>query len=348
MSIQPKVINPEVDKRWDEYVLRHPSGSIYHHSAWGKVLQLTYDHTPFYVALERTETGQFEGIVPLLLIKSWLTGKRLVSLPFTSYCDRLVPGSELENIISFALEHHPDIDYLELRFLEDINYESGTLEKQSSYVTHILELDVSLEQLFKSFHNTSVRQRIKRAEKNKLKLRMAEQEVDLWEFYELETTVRKKHGLPPQPYAFFANMWRILKPKNFLFVPMIEHKGKVIAAATVLRFKDTVYFEYSASDQNSRKLCPNQKLIWEVIKIAHRDGAKFFDFGRSSLANQSLIDFKERWRAKGRGLTYHYFPKAKRLDSESGLGREILSAINRILPAPLLKLEGRLLYPHLS
>ena len=85
MGTQLKVIDPKTDKRWDEFVFRYPGGSIYHHSAWGHVFELTYGYTPFYVALERVETGQWEGILPFMLVKSRLTGKRLVSLPMTAY-----------------------------------------------------------------------------------------------------------------------------------------------------------------------------------------------------------------------------------------------------------------------
>ena len=113
-------------------------------------------------------------------------------------------------------------------------------------------------------------------------------------------------------------MWSILKPDNFLVVPLIEYEGKVIAAATVLRFKDTHYLEYSASDPHYRQLCANQMLIWEVIKMAHGEGAKYFDFGRSSLRNRSLIDFKERWGAKKHQLQYYYYPEAKRIYQSFG------------------------------
>jgi hypothetical protein len=177
---------------------------------------------------------------------------------------------------------------------------------------------------------------------------MGEREEDLQIFYKMETTVRKKHGLPPAPYAFFRNMWRSLGSRNFLRLPIVEQKGKALAAAIVLQFKDTVYFEYSASDPDSLKLCPNQKLIWEIIKLAHQDGARYFDFGRSAMTNHSLVEFKERWGARRCGLSYHYFPKATRTNTEQGVARKILEAINRTLPSPLLQLEGKLIYPHLG
>jgi hypothetical protein len=345
MSFQLKIINPEKDIRWDKFVFNHPNGSIYHHSAWLKVLESTFGYSPFYVALERTDTGQLEGILPFQFINSKLTGKRLVSLPFTSYCNCLVPESELENIIRFAYKHHLGVDYLELKF---INYAELSVKKEADFITHTLNLDKDIEQILISFHYTSIRQRIKRAEKNNLKFRIANKEEDLQEFYKLHTKVRKKHGLPPHPYTFFLNMWQELRERNFLFVPVIEYKDKIIAASVVLRSKNTFHLEYSASDQNFHKLCSNQKLIWEAIKIAHNAGARYFDFGRSPLKNQSLIEFKERWGAKRLNLEYKYFPRSKRFDTEKGLSRKILSFTNHHLPDYLLRIEGKLLYPHLG
>ena len=107
MAFIMKVINPENDQRWDEFVDMHPHGSIYHYSAWRQVLLSTYGYTPFYIALENSATGRFEGILPLMLIKSRITGKRLVSLPFTSYCPMLIPESKLDEVVRFALEQHP-------------------------------------------------------------------------------------------------------------------------------------------------------------------------------------------------------------------------------------------------
>ena len=143
-------------------------------------------------------------------------------------------------------------------------------------------------------------------------------------------------------------MWKILKPRGYFFLALVEHLDKIIAAATVLRFKDKFYLEYSASDHKFLKLSPNQMLIWEVIKIAHCAEARYFDFGRSALSNQSLIEFKERWGAKAYQLTYHYFPKSKKNISKESSAIKLIHALNRILPKAILIKEGDLLAPHLG
>ncbi len=347
MSLQIKVIDPKTDKRWDEFVIGHPQGSIYHLSGWIDILKSTYNYNFFNIALERSGTGELEGIFPLMIVNSWLTGKRLVSLPFTTYCNPLIPKNELPKVINFALDNHSDIHYVELKFLEDSQVEVPDIfKKDSSYVTHILEINGSLDQLLRSFHNKSIRQRIKKAQRKNLKFKIADKKDALNIFYKLETSVRKKHGLPPQPYSFFRNMWSILKPKNLLFVPVVEFEDKIIAAAIVLKFKDIYYFEYSASDHNHLKLSPNQMLIWEIIKIASSNQIKHLDFGRSSLQNPSLIKFKERWGAKKHQLSYYYYPKMKCINTETGIGRNIIESCNRHIPDSLLQLEGKIIYPH--
>ncbi|MBC8185133.1 GNAT family N-acetyltransferase [candidate division KSB1 bacterium] len=348
MEIQLKRIDAETDNRWDEFVLNHPDGTIYHHSLWGKVVSKTYGYERCYLVLENEKIQKVEGVIPLMFVSSFLTGKRVVSLPLTSYCNPLFPVKELDKIVQFINNQFNSLDYMEFKFLDKIENNSTEIFEQSFHTTHILDLDDDLDKLFKSFHGSSVRGKIKKAVKNNLNFRISEDEKDLKEFYKLEIKIRKKHGLPPQPYAFFKNMWDYLKPKGYMFLPLIEHKNNIIAAAIMLKFKDTFYYEYAASDTNFWNLGCNQKLIWETIKFAHQNGAKKYDFGRSSISNQSLIEFKERWATKAKQLNYYYFPKTKKTstDNNNNTIHRLLTFTNKHIPLPLLRLEGKMLYHH--
>lgn len=341
-----RTVLPEEDRQWDEFVLSHPKGTIYHHSTWKQVLHSTYGYGPFYVALE-SSPGRFTGLYPLMQVNSRFTGNRVVSLPFTSYCSPLLPQAALEEIVEFTRARNPDAESLELKTLECAGM-PHFLQEQSEYVTHVLDLEAGEEALFKSFHSTSIRQRINRAGRNKVKLRLADSDRDVETFYRLHTGVRKKHGLPPHPCHFFRNMWKIMAPKNLLTVPLLEYRGEVIAGAFVLKYKEMFHFEYSASDERYLNVSPNQMLIWEIIKMACAEGARYLDFGRSSMLNQTLIEFKERWGAKRITLPYFYYPGEKRIGKESSRARQLLASVNRLLPRSFLQLQGRLIYRHLG
>lgn len=348
MTIEIKAVTAEDDNRWDDFVFKHPGGSIYHHSTWRQVLQLTYGYQPLYLALQNGSGGDLHGLYPFMLVKSRLTGDRLVSLPFSSFCAPLVADPTVAEMVHFSLARYPRIDYLEMKLCDGAGNAPDFLEKHTSYVTHLLDLSVGESALLKSFHPSSVRQRIIGAAKNQLTLRMGQSEDDLKNFFKLHTAVRKKHGLPPHPYQFFFNMWKLMSPKKMLLMPFIEYRGKMICGAIVLKYKETVSFEYSASDEEYLSLSGNQMLTWEVIRMACSEGLTCFDFGRSSLDNPSLIAYKDRWATKRCALNYYYYPKARAIGVEGSLGRQLLSRANRMLPDRLLQLEGKYLYRHLG
>ncbi|UFS69021.1 GNAT family N-acetyltransferase [Geomonas sp. RF6] len=325
-----------------------PNGSIYHHSAWRTVLETTYGYRPLYLALEHTGSREFHGVYPFMLVQSRFTGDRLVSLPFTSFCPPLVPHDAVADMVRYNLQKNPEIQYLELKSGDPLHDVPDFLVEHCSHVTHMLDLRPGESKVYQKFHSTSIRQRIRRAEKNGFRVRLAKDVEDLKGFYRLHIGIRKKHGLPPHPFKFFRNMWHELAPRNLLFVPLLEYQGRVIAAAFTLKFRDTFTYEYSASDEAYLNLSPNQMLIWEVIKIACSEGASYFDFGRSSLDNPSLIEFKERWGAEKLALSYYYYPKMNKVGMEGSLGRRILNRANRILPRALLQMEGELVYRHLG
>lgn len=348
MSLDIREVTSRDDGRWDEFITAHPAGTIYHHSAWRKVLESTYGYHPLYLALEDSRSKELHGAYPSMLVRSRLTGDRLVTLPFTSYCAPLAPEGYVAEMVRYKLKKHPKIGYFELKCKDPIAQAPDFLVQDSSYVTHTIDLSVGKSLLFSAFHATSIRQRIRRAEKNGFRLRMAKRVEDLQSFYRLHLCVRKKHGLPPHPFKFFCNMWKELFPRNLLFVPLLEHDGKIVAGAFTLKFKGTFTYEYSATDESYLHLSCNQGLIWEVLKIALSEGAKCFDFGRSALDNPTLIEFKERWGSKRHPLFYYYYPKMGKVGAEGSLGRRILNRANRLMPDALLEMEGNLLYRHLG
>jgi len=341
-------LNPIVDSRWDEYVLGHQEGTIYHHSAWQQVLSETYGYSPLYLGFTSSDGSQLSGIFPLMFVKSFLTGRRVVSLPFTTYCNPLMPERLIEEAMRFAFDRFRGVRYVELKLLERAQGSFGHLGVASAFVSQVLSLDPDIDKLFLSFHPSSIRHRVRRAEKLGLVFRLGDKESDLHQFYRFYSLMRRKNGLPPQPYAFFANMHRILTSKNLLELPVVEYEGKVIAVTILLKGRSTWHLEYSASDPRFLQQGSNQFLIWRCIEMAHQAGAKHFDFGRTSLSHHSLLEFKDRWQAKRRAIRYHYFPQDTKPTHSRDYSDSLLGRLNKRLPLSLLTWEGRLLYRHLA
>ena len=81
--------NPQLDPRWESFVMQHPEALVYHHPAWLSALEQEYRQPCVYLICEEPG-GRLHGIFPLMYTrgipfsrKRPLAGARLASLPRT-------------------------------------------------------------------------------------------------------------------------------------------------------------------------------------------------------------------------------------------------------------------------
>src|SRR5689334_8137972 len=67
-------LDPCKDPEWDRLAREHPEHTIFHTSAWTRVLVETYGHRPLYLHVSTGTSGAI--LLPLMEVKSWLTGRR--------------------------------------------------------------------------------------------------------------------------------------------------------------------------------------------------------------------------------------------------------------------------------
>src|SRR5262245_20006552 len=82
-------LDPLSDPRWKDLVAWHPDASVFHPSAWLGALQRSYGYQPVAYTTSAPGAPLGDGIV-FCRVESWLTGRRLVSLPFSDHCAPLV------------------------------------------------------------------------------------------------------------------------------------------------------------------------------------------------------------------------------------------------------------------
>ena len=72
-----------------KFLMGDDKARIYHHPAWLQSLSDSYGGKPVYVLLR--EDGEIRGIAPFILSDKGLSKKKIISLPFTNYCDYILP-----------------------------------------------------------------------------------------------------------------------------------------------------------------------------------------------------------------------------------------------------------------
>src|SRR5437899_12937930 len=81
-------IDPLGDPRWADFLEEHPHACVFHTPNWLKTLSRTYGYEPFVVTTSPPRAKLSNGIV-FCKLRSWLTGGRIVSLPFSDHCQPL-------------------------------------------------------------------------------------------------------------------------------------------------------------------------------------------------------------------------------------------------------------------
>jgi len=346
------IIDPTTDSRWDEFITKHQQGTIFHTSAWMRVIQETYGYIPRYYVLE-DEAGQFRAAIPFHLIRSRLTGERLVCLPFSDYCYPL--GDDGADIVLLLNSAKKEVEMGSASYLEIRGWQNGVVPAQldlltrNYYLLYLLDLEPGIDILKERFHH-SVRRGIHQAEKRGVTAHMTRTKADLDHFYKLNVATRKKLGVLPQPHAFFESLFRYVISQNLGFMLMAEWEGKVIAAVIFLTYKDTIYYKFNASDENHLQKRPNHLVIWEAIRYACANGYKHCDFGRCSPEEEGLRVFKSRWGAKEVGSPYYYYPEIKGFTTvpESSLRYQAMKLFSHAIPQFAFRAAGSLLYKHVA
>jgi hypothetical protein len=337
-----QTVDPCGDGRWDEFVRNHPAATIFHTSAWAAVLRDTYGHRPAYQLSE--SSGKCVGGACLLEVRSFLSGKRGVGLPFTDECAVLAEeGSGFGHFWEKAIELAKKKGWRSVEFRGVPPGMSPSVE----FLTHNLGLGESAE-MFAGIASP-VRTAIRKAEKAGITIEIETTSQAIEQYYALHCLTRRKHGAPPQPFRFFANIYEHLIRRGLGFVVLAQHESRAVAGAVFFHFGGRAVYKFGASDPRRANLRPNNLVMWSAIVHLAQIGCKTLNFGRTSLSNDGLRRFKLGWGAEEKRLGYIHFDCgeekiARIVDRSSGAHTALFSR----MPVFLLKQAGAALYPHLD
>lgn len=348
------IIDPLGDERWDQFVQNHPFGWICHLGEWKRLLENSYSHMKgYYIIL--VDNYLIKAALPIYMVKSWIMGKRLVSVPYATIFDPLISNTgEMSKLFDAAmkLSIRLQTESIEIRsFLSSTLIKNERLGLYNFYKHHFLALDNSLEQIKKSFDRTCVQQRINRALESNLNFKYVERESDLMGFYQIYLRTRKRLSLPPQPYKFIKMLWTLFSPSKKIKILLAEKRHEIIAGLILLLFKGRVSIEYAVSDERFKNSSPIHFLFWEAIQNAYNEGFQVIDFGRTSPLNIGLMNFKKRWGARVVDLPQFFYPSTycNNMEArEKSMGYAILKSFCRKAPTSAYIKFGNFCYHHLG
>jgi hypothetical protein len=203
-------VDPLSDPRWERFIRAHPRATVFHTREWLQALKHFYGYLP--VAFTTSAPHEkLRNAAVFCEVQTWLTRRRLVSLPFSDHCELLMddPG-DAQTILSHLTQNPRRWRYIEMRPLTGIPRSRPLFPKSESYCLHLLDLSADLEIIFQGMHADCVRRKIRRARREGVTCERGNSAQLLREFYDLQVAITRRHGLPPQPLAWFATLAQCL------------------------------------------------------------------------------------------------------------------------------------------
>jgi predicted N-acyltransferase len=337
--------------RWDDFVLSHEMGTLYHTSLWRQLIEKVFGYRGLFLVLEDNK-GSIRGGLPIFFLKNKMTTNRLSCVPCAQFCNPLVGSQEdYDQVCYYIIDliRRENMRYIELKTHESFKLNSTKFGTELfAYSTYRLDTSKTAGEIFRSFHKDCVQRPIKKAGKNGLELLHGASLADVEQFYRLYLAMRKTHGLLPLPAEFFSQMVKTMAGKDCLDILFAKHQNTIVSSVLLLKYKDTVTYEYGATLPETFKLHPSQFLLWEAIKGAIIKGYRIFDFGRTANDNQSLSDFKARWGGRRDALHYYYLPKLDGIGSfrHRSSSKRVMYHIMKACPPSISRLIGSRLYKY--
>jgi CelD/BcsL family acetyltransferase involved in cellulose biosynthesis len=338
------VIDPINDSRWLDLVLRASDATVFHHPEWLRLLRDQYRYPIWAVCV--CQQGGLTAGVPIASIASRLTGRRLVSLPFSDVVRPVLGGSppDVREQLLAAVETERGRLGIPLEIHADVPGLAGAVPGDR-FLHQTMPIDGDPGAVLAAVHSDKRRQNRRAREKGvEVRRRVDRQAID--EFFGLHVRTRHKHGVPTQPKRFFRHL-EPLFAEGLGFVLTAEHADRVVAASVYLQFKGVMTLKYNASDPERLELRANTLISMEALRLACEEGCHTFDFGRTELDNSGLREFKRHFGAGARELTYTRIPvgpERRRVRWVAGFQK---AAIRRAPPV-FGRLLGAALYRHFA
>ncbi len=339
-------LDPLSDPDWDRLVDSHPDASFFHKAAWARVLVRTYGHRPLYLACH--QEGRLTALIPVMEVCSVFTGRRGVCVPFADYCSPLffgkgTPPAVMGTLATLARERC--WRHFEIRGGPRMEPDASAAV---SFLAHSLDLRGGADRLFAGFDG-SVRRAVRKAERGGLQVGIRTDREAVLEFYQLHCRTRRRHGLPPQPLAFFLNIHEEVIKTGSGFLVMASDGSAPVAASIFFYHGTQAIYKFGASDERFQSMRANNLVMWHGIRLLAERGMESLHFGRTSRGNEGLRRYKLAWGTTETSLDYFRF------DTRAGtwvIGRDEAAGAHQAvfsrLPLMLNRMLGRLFYPHLD
>ncbi len=317
--------------------------TLFHSRPWRDALEDVFD-----LQIREFTSPAEPDAFGLFSLLSDLRGDRIVSTPFSDFCDPTFETQTgwddfADHLLSF------NVPVTVKPFENKFALSDSRFEQRKEVLWHGIGLPDDFE-IFWSSLSSSSRNRARKPAKKGIQIRQSCELVDYEKYHNMHVGLRKdKYRMLAQPFELFEAL-----SSNFgseMFVLLAEEAGEPIAGMVFFVWNGVAYYKFGASVEHP--VACNRALFSKACEIGIELGLSLIDLGRSDLSQPGLINFKSEFASESVELsTLHWTPESWSNPQGAAAGAT-LGALTDLLTAPevdpeLTKSAGSLLYRYFA
>lgn len=329
-------------ERWDRFIYTLPESTFFHRVGWKKVIEQAFGHRCYYLYVE--QGGEWQGVLPLVHLRSRLFGSGLISMAFCAYGGVLARTEAARSVLERAacsLAEDLGADYLEMR--NRIPRNPQWLRK-NLYVTFRKQIDPDPNENLRAIPRKQ-RAMIRKAIKLGLQ---AETDHTIGRLYDAYAQSVRNLGTPVFSRRYFQILQEVFR--SDCEVLTITNEGRTVASVMSFFHRNEVLPYYGGGTVESRAVKGSDFMYWELMRRCSEKGVQVFDYGRSKIGTGSYR-FKTHWGFTPEPLHYEYYlVKAKDVPNVSPVNPKYQWYVQgwKRLPLPVTRLLGPMIARNLG
>jgi serine/alanine adding enzyme len=282
---------------WDAFGVQQAGWTAYHRYAWRAIIESVHHRECAYLAARDAE-GRLRGILPLVVLRSPVFGRSVVSMPYLNYGG---PLGDAEAIQALAVEAQARARKVQARNFELRSAVPLPLPWTPSHrkLTVVLPLTGGADAIFKRF-KPKLRSQIRRPTKDGVTVEFGRDQVE--PFHRVYARHMRDLGTPAQPLAFFEAIAHALA--DDVWFACSWYRGLPIAAAAGFRWHDEFELAWASALRSHSRLSANMGLYWAFIERAAAEGVLRWNFGRCT-PGSATHTFKRQWGGEDEPLWWY-------------------------------------------
>ncbi|MBN1342909.1 MAG: FemAB family PEP-CTERM system-associated protein [Phycisphaerae bacterium] len=336
MTTTVETLSAATRHEWEAYVRSSRSGTFYHTLAWHDGVIEAFGHEPYYLMTRRQE--RLTGVLPLFLVRSWLAGRLLVSVPYAVYGGAIHDDDEAGEALlreAKALADRLDVRSIDFRSVKATLPGVPVVDR---YVTFRKALPDRAEDVLGTLPRKA--RAAARNGRNKHALTTDFDDNLLSKVWRLYARSMRRLGSPNYPFRFFRSL--VDHTPDAHVVSLVRYRGRPAAGLVTFIFGDTVLPYFSGCDETLDRYGVNNVLYLSLMEWAVEHGLRQFDFGRSRKENRGAYEFKRHQGFEPEPLGYQLYTPPGRQAPELTPGKGKFALAQRIYRRIPLCLTKRL------